>query len=298
MFGKKDMSLVDIGITNMQQELAEGDIRPTAKLLNNLFTLSGFRAVDRLGKESLMNAAFKKNIDLLKTKRGEIAFKKKWKKFYKGETDSIINDFKNIKENGITDNLKFHAFNELSDVQPITMLEMPQAYLDSPNGRILYMLKSFMLKQYDVVRRNIVQEYKKGNKSTAIKNALALGGYLSAANVGTQTVKDMLLGRDVSVERIPTEAMWSLLGIYGINKYATERYIQQGQVTDFFYQSVVPATPIIDAVFKGGTELIESIYNDEDIDLSPVLKGIPMVGPIAYNWFGGGAEKYNDRLED
>jgi hypothetical protein len=178
------------------------------------------------------------------------------------------------------------------------MLEMPQAYLDSPNGRILYMLKSFMLKQYDVVRRNIVQEYKKGNKSTAIKNALALGGYLSAANVGTQTVKDMLLGRDVSVERIPTEAMWSLLGIYGINKYATERYIQQGQVTDFFYQSVVPATPIIDAVFKGGTELIESIYNDEDIDLSPVLKGIPMVGPIAYNWFGGGAEKYNDRLED
>jgi hypothetical protein len=282
----------------MQQELAEGDIRPTAKLLNNLFTLSGFRAVDRLGKESLMNAAFKKNIDLLKTKRGEIAFKKKWKKFYKGETDSIINDFKNIKENGITDNLKFHAFNELSDVQPITMLEMPQAYLDSPNGRILYMLKSFMLKQYDVVRRNIVQEYKKGNKSTAIKNALALGGYLSAANVGTQTVKDMLLGRDVSVERIPTEAMWSLLGIYGINKYATERYIQQGQVTDFFYQSVVPATPIIDAVFKGGTELIESIYNDEDIDLSPVLKGIPMVGPIAYNWFGGGAEKYNDRLED
>ncbi len=298
MFGKKDMSLVDVGITNMQQELAEGDIRPTAKLLNNLFTLSGFRAVDRLGKESLMNAAFKKNIDLLKTKRGEIAFKKKWKKFYKGETDSIINDFKNVKENGITDNLKFHAFNELSDVQPITMLEMPQAYLDSPNGRILYMLKSFMLKQYDVVRRNIVQEYKKGNKSTAIKNALALGGYLSAANVGTQTVKDMLLGRDVSVERIPTEAMWSLLGIYGINKYATERYIQQGQVTDFFYQSVVPATPIIDAVFKGGTELIESIYNDEDIDLSPVLKGIPMVGPIAYNWFGGGAEKYNDRLED
>ena len=62
----------------MQQELAEGDVRTSAKILNKLFTLSGFRAVDRLGKESLMNSAFKKNIELLKSKRGEATFRKKW----------------------------------------------------------------------------------------------------------------------------------------------------------------------------------------------------------------------------
>lgn len=76
MFNKKDIKIVDIGLTNIQQEMAEGDVRTSAKILNKLFTLSGFRAVDRLGKESLMNAAFRKNIKLLKSKRGEAEFRK------------------------------------------------------------------------------------------------------------------------------------------------------------------------------------------------------------------------------
>ena len=298
MFNKKDIKIIDIGLTNIQQEMAEGDVRTSAKILNKLFTLSGFRAVDRLGKESLMNAAFRKNIKLLKSKRGEAEFRKKWSKFYGNEIDSIINDHKNyVPKNGITDNIKFHAFNELSDTQPITMLEMPQAYLDAPNGRILYMLKSFMLKQYDVLRRNVVQEYKKGNKISAVKKGAALAGYLAAANVGTQTIKDILLGREIRPEQLPTQAMWALTGIYGLNKYSTERYLGQGQVTEFAYRTVVPATPVIDAAFKGGKEAIDAVYG-EDVDFSPVLKGIPLVGPMTYNWFGGGAEKYNKRLDD
>jgi len=26
------------------------------------------------------------------------------------------------------------------------------------------------------------------------------------------------------------------------------------------------------------------------------MKDMPIIGPILYNWFGGGAEKYNRRL--
>ena len=91
--------------------------------------------------------------------------------------------------------------------------------------------------------------------------------------------------------------MWALTGIYGLNKYSTERYLGQGQVTEFAYRTVVPATPVIDAAFKGGKEAIDAVYG-EDVDFSPVLKGIPLVGPMTYNWFGGGAEKYNKRLDD
>ena len=59
---------------------------------------------------------------------------------------------------------------------------------------------------------------------------------------------------------------------------------------------MTPATPIVDSVFKGVKEGIDAAYG-EDVNLKPVLKGIPLVGPLAYNWFGGGAEKYNERLE-
>jgi len=27
-----------------------------------------------------------------------------------------------------------------------------------------------------------------------------------------------------------------------------------------------------------------------------LLRNVPLVGPLIYNWFGGGAEKYNERL--
>ena len=298
MFKTKDIGLIDVGINNAMQEVAEGGTRGTARLLNKLFDISGFRTLDRLGKETFMNASFRKAINQVKTPAGERAFKRKWGQFYGDDVFAIIDDLKAYKPKskggeGITDNIKFHGFNELSGIQPISMLEMPQPYLDNPNiGRISYMLKSFMIKQLDVARRGIIQEFKKGNKKTAIKNATVLAGYLSAANVGTRLVRDLLLGRDIEPEQIPTQAMWALTGVYGIDKYTTDRYLKEGRVTEYAVNFITPATPIVDSVFKVGKEGIDALYG-EDVNLEPALKGIPLVGPLAYNWFGGGAEKYN-----
>ena len=302
MFKTKDIGLIDVGINNAMQEIADGGVKWSSKTLNKLFDISGFRTLDRLGKETFMNAAFKKAINEVKTPAGERAFKRKWGQFYGDDVFAIIDDLKAYKPKskggeGITDNIKFHGFNELSGIQPISMLEMPQPYLDNPNiGRISYMLKSFMIKQLDVARRGVIQEFKKGNKKTAIKNATVLAGYLSAANVGTRLVRDLLLGRDIEPEQIPTQAMWALTGVYGIDKYTTDRYLKEGRVTEYAINFMTPATPIVDSVFKGVKEGIDAAYG-EDVNLKPVLKGIPLVGPLAYNWFGGGAEKYNERLE-
>ena len=286
MFGAKNIKLVDLGLSDISKEVAE--VRPTAKLLDKMFRVSLFKRVDRLGKETAINASLRKNINMVKTAKGEAAFRKKWGKFYEGEIDALVADLKNKQ---ISDIVKFHAFNELSDVQPITMLELPQGYNMYKNGRILYALKSFTLKQLDVVRRNVVQEYAKGSKTQAIKQAALLAGYLSTANVATQTVKDLLLGRDVEVDDIPNNALWALLGVYGGNKYITDKYISKGQITDAAKDLIMPATPILDAVFEGGAELA-----GEDPDIAKYTRSIPVVGPLVYNWFLGGAEKYNERL--
>ena len=287
MFSTKNVKMLDIGLSDIQQELAEGNARSTAKLLNKLFTISGFRAIDRLGKETYMNAAFRKNKKLVRTQRGEAKFRQKWGKLYGPDVDGIIDD---LRSGRVTENVKLHAFNELSGIQPITMLEMPQAYLDNPNGRILYMLKTFMLKQLDVVRRNVVQEWNQGSKLKATKNAGLLAGYLSAANVGTQTAKDMLLGRDVDPAQIPNDAVWALTGVYGINKYTTDRYFARGQFKEGVMNMIAPATPVIDAALKVGIAPFQ-----EDPKLAPLLRAVPLVGPMIYNWFGGGAEKFNER---
>jgi hypothetical protein len=288
MFGAKNIKLVDLGLEQViAQELANPS--KTSAALHKLFKISGFQRIDRLGKETVINAAMKKNMKLAESAKGVEKLRAKWGKTFGNEFDSLI---ANLKNKEVTDNVKFLAFNELSDIQPISLSELPPAYLNNPNGRILYMLKSFTLKQYDVVRRNIVQEWNKGNKMTAVKNAALYAGYVTAANVSTQTVKDMMLGRDVRAEDIPDKSMWALLGVFGINQYMSDRYLRQGDIKGAAINLVTPATPIFDEAFTLGSDLLKG-------EAEPLknTRPIPVVGPIVYSWLGGGAERYNERLD-
>jgi len=290
MFGTKLVKLIDLGLENVLTKELGGDVSKTATALSKMLKGTGFATVDRLGKETYINASLKKATSLVKSKKGEQAFRKRQGKIYGDELEGLVTD---LKAGNVTDNVKLYLFNELADIQPIALSGMPQGYLDSPNGRILYMLKSFTLKMYDVVRREIVKEWTQGNKGTAIKNAGLLSGYLTVANTGIQTSKDMLLGREVRPEDLPSKSLWSLLGVLGLNKYTSERYLERGDIKGALVNTLVPATPLIDAVVTLGKELPK-----DDPNLEPALKGIPVVGPMLYNWFGGGAEKYNERLDD
>ena len=291
MFKTKDLKIVDLGIDDLiAKELALGDQRATAKALNKLMGVAGFKRVDRLGKETFINASLRKAKGMVKTPKGEQALRREVKDMLGDETDSFIAD---LKAGRLSDNVKLWSFNQLSDVQPISLSEMPQAYLSAPNGRILYMLKSFTLKQLDILRREVIQEWAKGNKYQASKNAALLAGYVSAANVSTQSVKDILLGREVRPEDLPSKSLWALLGAYGLNEYTYSKYLQQGKLVEGAVGYITPATPIIDAVVTLGMELTA----EEEADFKPVLRGVPLVGPLLYSWFGGGAEAYNERQE-
>ena len=245
--------------------------------------------MDRLGKETIINAAYKNASKLAKTAKGRERLLKKFGNTYGDETKALLKD---LEEGNRSATVRQFLFNELSDAQPISLIEFPQGYLDNPNGRILYMLKSFTLKQIDIVRRNVVQEYAKGNKKEAIKNATLLAGYLSVANTGTQIAKDLVLGREVKAEDIPDRAMWALLGVYGMNQYTVDKYWSNGDWKGAVFNQIAPATPIIDAALTLG----EGVFED-DPDVSKAVRAVPIVGPLAYNWLLGGAENYNERQD-
>lgn len=289
MFGTKEIKLIDLGIDDLiATELAMGGTRKTADALGKLMSAAQFKRIDQLGKETLINASLKEARNMVKSPKGEARLRDKVKYMFENETDAFIDD---MKAGRITENVKLWAFNKLADVQPIVPSETPEMYLRAKNGRLLYMLKSFTLKQIDIVRREIIQEWKKGHKMEATKKAALLAGYMGLANVGTQTIKDIMLGRDVRLEDVPDKALWSLLGIYGLNQYTYDRYLSQGKLKEGTLAYIAPATPVIDAALTLGTELPK-----DDPKLEPVLRGVPFVGPLLYSWFGGGAEKYNERL--
>ena len=289
MFKSKEWKLIDLGIDEVSKELSEASARVTAKALNKMMDVSGFKAMDRWGKETLINAAYKNASKLAKTTKGREKLLKKFGNTYGDETKALLKD---LEEGNRSGTVRQFLFNELSDAQPISLSEFPQGYLDNPNHRILYMLKSFTLKQIDIVRRNVVQEYAKGNKKEAIKNATLLAGYLSVANTGTQMAKDLILGREVKAEDIPDRAMWSLLGVYGMNQYTVDKYWSNGDWKGAVFNQIAPATPIIDSALTLGGEIFE-----DDPDVAKAVRGIPVVGNVVYNWFLGGAENYNERQD-
>jgi hypothetical protein len=291
--GDNKYNVVDMGIDHTIAHELRGN-KATANFLNKMFKGSGFAALDRLGKDTVVNAAMRKNEKLAQTDAGKAKLRAKWGKAYGDEIESLITD---LEKGNITDNTKLLAFHELSDVQPISLSEMPKWYLENPNGRILYMLKSFTLKQFDIVRREIVREYAKGNKGNAIAKATALVGYATAANLGTQVVKDMAQGREVRPEDLPSKAMWTLLGIYGFNNYIAERYLSQGDLGGALVNTILPPLPVLDSLQQGVKQTTKMI-EDEDYNYFKATRAFPIFGPLVYSWMGGGAERYNDRLDD
>lgn len=288
MFGRKRITVDEIGLRDtIIQELNEG-----SKTLEKLFRLSGFKRIDRLGKETFINAAFKNQSRQVQSEAGAKAFRQKYKDFYGDEIDGLIED---LRAGNITENVKFHLFNELSGIQPLSLSEMPEPYLRSPNGRIFYALKSFTLKQLDVIRNNIVNEYKRGNRASAIKFATRYAIMFSLANASIQTIRDGLTGRITSgeeaIEEFPNQMMWQVLSLMGINEYVGKRYLQQGDILGAAASTLTPAAPAFAAITR-------ELADIPDFEVEPVARTLPVVGPaipmlgVWYNFMFGGLEDY------
>ena len=71
-----------------------------------------------------------------------------------------------------------------------------------------------------------------------------------------------------------------------------EKYLRKGRLSEWAANLISPALPIVDAIWGVTTESVK-----DDPSMERYLRPIPLVGPLLYNWFGGGAEKYNERME-
>lgn len=282
----RELKAVDLGI---ERTLNEEITNPTklANFLVKMFKASQFQLVDRLGKEVTINAALMKYQKLAQTAKGKAQIRKEYGDVFGNEIEGIIAD---LEAKQITPSVKQIAFHWISDIQPVSKLEHPLLYNKSPDARLMYMLKSFTLKQWDLVRNDVIREWKYGSKKEAVKQATLLSAYLTAANVGVQTAKDIMLGRDVDINEMPDRSLWALLGVFGANRYMSERYIERGDFTGAIINLLTPPTVILDAPSAAIRDL-----TDENDNAKTYLRSIPVVGQLLYAWLGGGAEAYNER---
>lgn len=276
--GKEELSLKDIGIENIAQEFIEsGKMASTVK---TVFKLSGLDALDKFDKLVFINSTLKRL--RAESKKPSKSFKNSLDNIFGEEAESVMND---LKAGRNSENVKLLIFNELSNMQPISLAEMPEMYLSNPNGRIFYMLKTFTIKQFDIYRRQIFSEIASGNVVTGLKNLTRFVSFFVLMQAGADFLKDLILGREVEPE---DAVVTNIARVFGFSKYQVYSVKREGIGTAAF-KTIAPPFKAIDSLSKDMSKAIED--GEVDLDELETVQSIPIVGKFYYWWFGSGSDK-------
>ena len=225
----------------------------TRDLLNGALRYSGFQHMDELGKNTFINAAMKNNQQM-----DTVAFKAKWKSIFDPDaapgaptprTDALMDKVKNFKQIDDTnrEDVGFMLWNELSGTQPIALSALPEQYLKNPNGRMGYMLQSFTLKMFDVMRKDVYNNMANKQYMEAAKNATKLTSMFVAGNSTVDAAKNFILQRDSSA---PEVLVNNTLKMFGASKFMVEQATREG-VGSTLLKTLAPPTALFDAIGDG-----------------------------------------------
>ena len=280
--GRKIVSMKDFGLVD---HIAQEFVSTTrsSKFLNNMFKYSGFSAVDRIGKDVALNAAIIRASRLSKSENGLAELTRKWGgALNPDELKQLVKDLQSGTRSDLVNSI---AFAELSRTQPITRLELPQAYLDNPNGRILYQFKTFMLKQMDVVRRDAYGEIKKGNVAKGLRNLAEFGVVLGVAGTTTDKIKDILRGEELTLSG--SDLGLNMIKTFGLSEYLLDQALgvskeeaeeRRDDGKKFARtQKAEPAKAVVGAILPPVKMFDEIVRADPK-----AVRYIPLIGPFLY----------------
>jgi hypothetical protein len=289
--GKSKVNMKDFGLDNhISEELVS--TRSTAKALNKIFKWSGFTGIDKIGKTTILNGALNNGQRLARTSKGIKQLESNWGKRFGDEFPQLIQDLRSGKNTELTD---MYAFSVLSKIQPVSKLELPQKYLDMPNGRMVYMLKSFMLKQIDLYRNDAINKLKEGKRREALGNLARLTLILGMSGATAQYIKDFLMmgakGVDLEVSDVPLNVLKTM----GWSDYTTKK-MSAGTVGEALGDIALPPYKMFDVLW---TDAKKELDGDEDTEPSgKAWKLVPVVGKWVYSQYMGGKEEELERRAD
>jgi hypothetical protein len=266
-----------------------------SKALDKVFTVTGLKKLDLMGKNTTMNASWRKyRAQAMKDSKGlqdelaPIFGGERAGRMVKSLRDSEPGS-KNLPKD--VEELIWYKFLDLS---PSTLGEMPRYYTESGNLRIMYMLKTFTVKQLDIYREAAGAEISMANKlyaegkyaeaakvgAVGLKKLMGLAAVFAAANAGTDVIKDLLYGRPIERDDLLEDNLWKLLGI---NRYLVRKAKREGPAKAFL-EGLLPPTAVFDRTFQD----ISAIAGDKEYK-GNMLQGTPL--DMVYWRYLGGQDK-------
>tara|TARA_R110000803_G_scaffold208021_1_gene276373 strand:- start:44 stop:3052 length:3009 start_codon:yes stop_codon:yes gene_type:complete len=267
------------------------DAGKVTKALNWVLDKTQFKKVDQFGKTTTLNAALNKWTNIIKSPSGLNKLREKYGKAYPDDFDQLVIDLKAGSSTPRTDLLAWH---ELTRTQPLTPYEMPVKYLEHPDGRIMYSLKSFMIKQLQLVRDDVIDKVK-DNTVEAATNATRYAVMLNMAGIPVDITKDLIMGRPVDMDSIHDYAYGNLLSFVGVSPYVRDKYLAQGDVSGMIGNMIAPSvTGLLSDVTK---DVMSAVKEDDPFSLenkppsTKTLANLPFIGPYVANFIGGGRDR-------
>ncbi len=294
--GKSKVTKETMGIENIAEEFR--DKTKMNRALEMTFKLTGLSYIDRIGKETLVNAKLRSM--QREAKKGKLSPKTIARintSFGEAQGAQVVADLAAGKESS---DVLFAVYSTLADYQPISLSEYPESYLTNPNGRVFYMLKTFTLKQLEAFRREGIDMMVTGNasqKAQGMANLIRLMGVLYLINVPVDWLKDWLMGRDPQLSDLMVDNLFKLSGVSRWHLW-NFRY-RQNPIESVALLALPPAPfiqfPVMD-LFDSWSKIEDG---DEikpgDFDFWRIL---PFAGSPYYWHFGAGADKIQKRREE
>jgi len=266
------------------------------------FRATGFTKLGRFSQNVIINAARIARTEEAKLGRADSRLYDRFKEAFGEDFAQLVDDLKNNRKTLLTDQL---LFSELSNIQPISKLQKPEFVLRNPNvGGILYSLKSYVGSQVDVYRREVYNEYRKGNVVKATKTAALLSIYYGASQVALEDLKAIWANKPLP-DRSNLQIALASLKMMGIDQYFSDK-LKNGEFVGAASVLISPPGKQLDLVGKdivGGINLgLDKAYGKDG--LSPRRKPdyksltlLPGFGDAVYGYGTEAGEKRRKKLE-
>lgn len=297
IFGKTNITIKDVGI----EMVTGGEFRDPGKLagaVDRLFKAVGIKYGDSLFKNAFIEANLKKYQRQARSGKIGKDFRNDLDSVFGDEADQVLDDLRNGVD---SDNVKLLVLNQMSKFQPITLLQVPQAYLDAPRGRIAYALKTYQINQLNAIVDEALRGMRtatgqKDFRDAAIRLA-TLMAFLVACGIGTDAFKDFLFRRKANFGEYLTDNM---LKLALISRYTTWKFRTDG-VKNTLLNMVAPQISWIDYIGKDIVKAQKKLTTPGPSDFAwkdlQSIRVLPVVGQEFYWWAGGGKESVQRRAK-
>ena len=296
--GSKALTIEDMGIAKDLVTIETKDGKGfLGKSVDTVFKLTGLTAIDRLAKNTNINAAYNVLTKGAKANQNSRSYKKTLARLKRTQGNDAYKTIADLQSGKKSDYVIEALYNELADVAPISLTEMPENYSANPNLRILYSLKSYTIKQFNFVRERSFSQIMEGIKegdpakfadgSVQIVRIMAFG---ALANGSADVLKAILFNREIDEE----DFWWNhVLRLFGVTKYTYTSARKEGAGQALLKTIVPPQFSMMDNIFRD----IGDARSDEGLELQEMrsMKYMPVAGKLYY-WREGKGVEVEERL--